>query len=285
MALSKQKGQLSVAGIDGAQIIKLLANRHSKDVFVSECKNGPSWGSNLLKLDAWSLLRTYSPLTTVGYEVKVSRQDFERDQKWTGYLDVCHQFYFVCPAGLIRAIDLPPGIGLIWVSTTGHLHTKHHAERKVPDVEKLNRLLIYVLMARCNIVDSMYDRDQPAPKDRLTVLREAVDDAEKRKELAYFIKGHVQKAVIEAQGLNMQLSIREDNIKRFVEHLQLLGITWNSESSNWYDTQEVDNAISLLKQRIDESTLWKMKALAKQLTETADLLNKYHELKKEGLSA
>jgi hypothetical protein len=99
-----------------------------KDVFITECKNGETWGArDLYKLDAWVLKRTYSPLTTIGYEIKVSRSDFENDQKWTNYIDLCHEFFFVCPGGLIRATDLPSSVGLIWVSSTGNLHIKGYS--------------------------------------------------------------------------------------------------------------------------------------------------------------
>jgi len=69
--------------VTSGDILKLLASKHAGDVLVDECKNGQSWGRNLLKMDAWVLRRTWSPLTTIGYEIKVSRQDFEADQKWT----------------------------------------------------------------------------------------------------------------------------------------------------------------------------------------------------------
>ena len=68
---------LQLNGIKADQVLTLLRNKHSKDVFVSECKNGETWGArDLLKMDAWVLLRSYSPLTTVGYEIKISRRDF-----------------------------------------------------------------------------------------------------------------------------------------------------------------------------------------------------------------
>jgi hypothetical protein len=220
--LKKEKGSVFVGGIDSRQILNALAVQHKDDVFIPECKNGQSWGNDLLKLDAWVLKRTYSPLTTIGYEIKCSRQDFERDQKWTGYLGFCHYFYFVCPAGLIKAADLPPGVGLVWVSASGTLHTKHKATRMSnPDPTEMNKLLIYALMARSKIVANMYSRNEPEV-DHLQGVRECVEKANAKKELAYFIKGHVQERSREISEKEGSILRREERISDFTRRLALL---------------------------------------------------------------
>lgn len=274
-SLIKEKGMLRLNGITGGQILCLLQKKHAKDAIVPECKNGETWGArDLLKLDAWVLLRTYSPLTTIGYEIKCSRQDFEQDQKWTKYLELCHLFYFVCPAGLIRATDLPNQIGIIWASKD-KLHTKRKAERTKPDIEKLNRLLIYVVMARSQIVDNMYEMNNEPPKSQLQLLKEATEKANEKRELAYFVKGHVRDIFTETQKAGQELKYREDAIKRFEEQLKLLGITWDSQNNNWQDTMRVENEINLLKKRINSRTLGNMKQLASQLNETVEMITQY----------
>jgi len=274
-SLIKEKGILRLNGITRGQILWLLQKKHAKDVIVPECKNGETWGArDLLKLDAWVLLRTYSPLTIIGYEIKCSRQDFEQDQKWTNYLGLCHLFYFVCPAGLIRATDLPNQIGIIWASKD-KLHTKRKAERIKPDIEKLNRLLIYVVMARSQIVDNMYQVNNEPPKSQLQLLKEATEKANEKRELAYFIKGHVRDIFTETQKASRELKYREDTIKQFEEQLKLLGITWDSHNNTWQDAMRVKNEIDLLKKRIDSRTLDKMKQLASQLNETVETITKY----------
>lgn len=47
------------------------------------------------------------------YEIKASRADFLRDEKWRAYLPYCTQFSFVAPAGLMQRWELPAGIGLV----------------------------------------------------------------------------------------------------------------------------------------------------------------------------
>lgn len=277
----KEKGIIRLTGITSQQILSLLQARHSNDVIVPECKNGETWGvRDLLKLDAWVLVRTYSPLTTIGYEIKCSRQDFENDQKWTKYLDLCHQFYFVCPAGLIRATDLPSRVGIIWASKE-KLHTKHYAERVEPDWEKLKRLLIYVVMARSKIVDSMYERDTEPPKSHLDFIREAVETAQAKKEMAYFVKGHVRE-LHEALGKKeAALASRESYVKNFESRLARLGIKWDSEKRDWQDSYRVESEIDLLKERLNDRTVGEIRALANTLARLAETIDGYRSGKEE----
>lgn len=274
MAVTKEKGNLRLAGISADHILQLIQARHSGDVVVPQCKNGQTWGKrDLLKMDAWVLCRSYSPLRTIGYEIKVSRQDFERDQKWTGYLDLCHEFYFVCPGGLIRAIDLPQRVGIVWASKE-KLFTKRKAEYVEPDITKLTNLLIYIVMARSQIVANMYDRDATPQPSKLESLRNYIELAEQKKELAYFVKGHVRRIYDEVMSKHRTLQSREGNIANFKAALEKLGIIWNPEGNFWTDNMKVENAIRELKKGINEYTVRDMRNLARSLTTVADSLEK-----------
>jgi hypothetical protein len=226
-------------------------------------------------LDAWVLRHSYSPLTTIGYEIKCSRQDFEQDQKWTGYLDLCHLFYFVCPAGLIRATDLPARVGIIWASKDA-LHVKRKAERVAPDTEKLNRLLIYVVMARSQIVANMYDINKAPQEDRLVSLKRLVEDATARKELAYFIKGHIRAEHERIAKVDREMAGREGNVKRFEEKLASLGIVWDSTANQWTETARVEAEIDHFRKRLDIWTLREMENMGKRLMETSQELQRFH---------
>jgi len=111
-------------------IIDVLASKHTQDLFVPHCKVGPSYGfsnisycacgrihrnSNLLILDAWVMPYSWvKPI--IGYEIKVSRQDFKRDKKWARYLEFCNLFYFVVPWGLIDVKEIPEEAGLVYLT-------------------------------------------------------------------------------------------------------------------------------------------------------------------------
>ncbi|GAG81332.1 unnamed protein product [marine sediment metagenome] len=49
------------------------------------------------------------------FEFKSCRADFLSDKKWKKYLEYCHTFTFVCPQGVIRREEIPPGIGLLYI--------------------------------------------------------------------------------------------------------------------------------------------------------------------------
>lgn len=136
--------------IKAEQVCDLLAARHSKDIFVPECKTGPSMGHKHLRLDAWAMKRSWTNPITYGYEIKVSRSDFVTDDKWNEYLEFCSEFYFVCPLGLIAPDELPPEVGLLYVSKTGsRLFNKKKAQRR--DVTIPEEIFRYILMARVRV--------------------------------------------------------------------------------------------------------------------------------------
>lgn len=270
--IRKEKGSLALTGITSKAILHLLKVRHYQDVFIPECKNGETWGArDLLKLDAWVLCRTYSPLRTIGYEIKVSRSDFEHDTKWEGYLPLCHEFYFVCPAGLIRNHDLPSRVGLVWASKDA-LFTKRRAQRIEPDWDKLTGLLIYALMARSQIVDSMHDRDKEPELSHLELIRQWTEEANTRKELAIFVKGHIQQTYKRIMDLELSFKLREDHIQCFKEALAKLGITWDPETDSWNENMRVREEIQALKKSVDLLDIRQMRTLAESLSKAANEL-------------
>lgn len=132
-------------------IAKLLAQRHSEDIFVSECKDGPSMFGSHSRLDAWVMKKSWTKPLVIGYEIKVSRSDFMRDDKWRSYLDVCNEFYFVAPPKIILPNELPPEAGLLVATTNGaRLLKKNKAQyREVTIPEEVYR---YILFSRSKIV-------------------------------------------------------------------------------------------------------------------------------------
>ncbi len=257
------------------QIKTALATHHSKDVFVDECKNGPTWTTTgLARMDAWVLCRTWSPMTIIGYEIKVSRADFEQDQKWTAYLPLCHAFYFACPAGLIRSTDLPKGVGLKWYSKAGNIHTKLRAERHEPDPEKLNQLLIYVLMCRSKITKEP-QREEP---DHLAAIKEIVETAEKKKELASIVSGHIQMRYVEMMKQVQEARWKEEAAQRFREQLAQIGISWDPEKNSWDRNEQVSRQIQeLRKDLLDRWDLAEISTLGDRLTKFATKMEALQE--------
>jgi len=60
-----------------------------------------------------------------GFEFKLSREDFLNEiktQKFKRYLGYCHNFSFVCPWGLIKKDEVPPKVGLLWITTANEYY-------------------------------------------------------------------------------------------------------------------------------------------------------------------
>ena len=133
-----------------SMLTELLAKKHSKDLFVAQCKTGSTWYQKqgpLHILDVWAMKKSWRNPYTYGYEIKVSRGDFLRDEKWKVYLDYCTDFYFVAPPGVIDPKELPDEAGLlVCTKNVKRLLTKKHApSRRVNIPDSIFR---YILMWR-----------------------------------------------------------------------------------------------------------------------------------------
>lgn len=67
---------------NSSAIVALLAARHVNDVFIPECKDGPTQSGSHLRMDAWAMNKSWAHPCAIGYEVKVTRADFIGDNKW-----------------------------------------------------------------------------------------------------------------------------------------------------------------------------------------------------------
>jgi hypothetical protein len=255
------------------QMKKLIEERHSKDFVVTECKNGQSWGGNFRKLDAWAMLRTWSPWTTIGYEVKVSRNDFLNDNKWTEYLPYCHLFYFVCPPGIISVDELPSDVGLIIGSKNlRKLVTKRKAIRHEPEPDKLIYLMAYILMARTKVTQNMWETN--IESDRCKIIESYLEDAKKRQVLAANVRGHIREVYQQSLDRESQTARLMQQVEAFKRQLLSLGLEWNYESGDWRESSRISTAINELRQNLSSEELQNMKRIGQQLEFLSDNLIK-----------
>lgn len=145
--------------ITARDILKLLAAKHAGEVFVSECKDGPSQMGSFLKMDAWVMDRSWRHPCVSVYEIKVSRSDFLKDAKWHKYLAYCNLFYFVCPPGAIEPNELPSEAGLLVTSVNGtRLFCKKKAARRELVIPE--DVFRYILMCRAGVSEQERDLDR-----------------------------------------------------------------------------------------------------------------------------
>jgi hypothetical protein len=230
-------------------LVVLLESRHCGDVFVPECKMGAA-GSRTL--DGWALLPTWSPLTTIGYEVKVSRSDWTRDQKFEEYRACCHLFFIVAPKGIVDRAELPAGVGLlepIGEGTGQRLVLRVKPVRQEPDSDQLVRLMAHVLMWRKGInVDASLSDERRRRAER---WRGLLAEQKEFRRLGREVKGRIRQEIAAAwqkQDAAEQKAIR---LEAADQVLCELGIT--SIYDVWSARRELTKAINGEQDRLLES--------------------------------
>jgi hypothetical protein len=247
--------------------ISALAVKHAADVFVPECKDGPSAGSSHFRMDAWAMLKSWSNWKSWGYEVKVSRSDYQQDKKWTAYLPYCNEFYFVCPAKMLQPSEVPDPAGLMWVSSTGNriLTKKKAAFRSVVIPEEVYR---YILMSRAKITRHWCDAND-SRESRMDRWREALAANDEGKKIGRLVKGAIaeRQALLECENLKLQARIR--HIQEFKDELEKCGVDV-THLNGWYEGRR--RAKRHLMQAIPSDLVGRLRSLHDEAKRVADAL-------------
>lgn len=184
------------------ELVDLLASRHSKDVFIPECKDGPTHSKRHVRMDAWAMNKSWAHPVVSAYEVKVSRADFLKDNKWPAYLPLCNQFYFVAPGGLIDLSELPAEAGLLTCAGKGsgaRLLTKKKAPHR--DVVIPEEVYRYILMCRVTTTPES-QLDQP---DRVALWRRWLKDKSENQKLGWQVAKRIRQRASEIEAENYRL--------------------------------------------------------------------------------
>lgn len=251
--------------ISSGTIVELLRVKHAKDVFVTECKDGPSQSASHSRLDVWAMKKSWANPLSVGYEIKVSRGDFLQDNKWRSYLPCCNEFSFVAPKGLIKVDELSAECGLIELVGTSRLVTRKRAPyRQIEPPETLYR---YLLMCRAKITREWHDQQQ-SKADR---LREWLACKDENQQLAWEVSNAVKDHVRKVQAKNDELTKRMceyDEVKAFLKEIGL-----DPERLGWRPKWTVEERYKLLTDLVPD----KLRSAIRETRHTLDLLDKEFE--------
>lgn len=260
-----------IKSITAQDIIKLLAQKHAEDVWVPECKNGPSQTQTHLRLDGWAMKKSWSSPLVMGYEVKVSRSDFLNDKKWMGYLPLCNELYFVCPAGVIKETEVPESAGLIHASKNGRtLITKKKAPyREVTIPESLFR---YIIMCRAKIGGQEISESL----DRATIWRQWLEEKAEHRHLGYKVAQGIRETVELTRRENVNLKQKIEEYESVITFLKSIGFT--EPAKEWISPHSVKNKLEQLTQIIPPSLEFAIKNLASQLEKCQNSINASKEL-------
>lgn len=213
--------------------------RHAKDLVVPECKNGPTHTANHLRLDYWVLRRSWVRPAMIGYEVKSSRADWLKDDKWPGYLPLCNELWFIAATpDAVRADELPQDVGLLRLAGSRLITVRRAVYREIePPVD----LLTYVLMCRTRI--DREGRDDATPNvDRWRAwLAEREDRREVGWQVAKKLREKYERDVVAVQRENRELRERSEHATRLRAELEAAGIEWRS----WLSADDVARQVKV----------------------------------------
>ncbi len=250
-------------------VLAALARRHSGDVFVPECNLG-SATQGCRRIDAWAMPKSWAPLRTIGYEIKVSRSDWTVDNKWHEYAEFVHELWIACPAGMIEKYELPDGIGLVWLGKTGKLTAKRKAVRQLK-VSRAIEAMAYVLMSRTIVERPSY----AAPVNPATIedWEEWAKGHEEHRDVMRLVAAKIEAIVGDIRTENAELKSRQSGVDKLRGALSRIGLdpdrttTWNIESR-----------VAQVRGLVNPRTLGDMKSLGRELASMAERLSKLHEV-------
>jgi len=252
--------------IIAGDLVNLLAIKHSKDVFVSECKGGPTWFAEHRRLDAWAMKRSWANAAMYGYEIKISRGDWLHDDKWRTYLKYCNLFYFVVPSKkIITPDEVPPEVGLLVASTNNtRLYTIKKAQHRA--IEPPADLLIYLLMTRTKVTREYECEGKDAAEKWAAWLTERHE----WHDIGINVSIQLHKLLGEAQSAVRLAEEKTAGYELFKQRLAELGHDPKTPVDKWIIRRIIDDLVStgmpkgLTSNRI-ETLSGELRALASQL--------------------
>jgi len=241
-------------------ILNLLLCKHSDQLCVPECKTGSQWTSRQIRqMDLWVMNKSWTKNWTMAYEIKVSRQDFLRDEKWREYLPFCNYFYFAAPPGIIQPEELSAEAGLLIGSKN---LKKLYMKKKAPyrEVEIPERLWRYILMWRVNVIK---DRNNYVPVvDNAIYWREWLAMKKEDRDLGHCVSKNLQQLIRsrinDVEKENQQLihinkmlgNIKEILIKSGIDEKRI-----NNVVHRWHIEQDFKKLLAEVRTGLPENTM------------------------------
>lgn len=267
------KTKRAVVAMTAKQCVEALQGRHSEDLTVPECKDGPTHGAAFCRLDLWVMTRSWKHPTLTGYEVKVSRGDFLGDQKWPGYLPLCNQLYFACPAGLLDPAEIPEQCGLVYcyLNPCRVITKKKAVHRAIAEPTQLFR---YVLMCRSVMKQEWdgIDEDGATARKirRAAEFRDYLDGRGSLRDLGYRVGKKLREAFTQ---LETGLQCENERLKRELSRFEELAV-WLKENKIQINGWDVKRKVEQLATVIDPE-------IANRIEQAAEAINRLHQRVKQ----
>jgi len=222
-------------------IKKALAARHRHDMFFEEVKDGPTQTvRHHAKIDALAMTLSWTNFAIIGYEIKVSRGDFLRDEKWRAYLPMCHQLYFIAPKGVLDPSEVGENCGVMVVGDNGRIRTLRKAPHR--DIELPTNMLLHLMFKhigeyeRCDNKKPRPERLLPNPN--IAAYKAYLEGRAEVKSIGHALSKRIRQEIDGAASQSQRAQMALDRANRSEKELRViydaLGIipgAWNSGSA------------------------------------------------------
>lgn len=182
--------------------------------FITECKTCSTYfpdPQGLLKFDGLAITKSYTKPNIIGYEIKVSRNDFLQDNKWHLYLQYCNEFYFVVPKGLVKKEELPDHVGLIYFNpdTKGLRTVKKALYRQIEEPVGVYKYIIFSRLEEDRI---------PFYNDRAEYCKDYLEDKVVKSAIGQRLGTKLAKDLEDAEKRikSLQSAEKEDYVRMYV---------------------------------------------------------------------
>lgn len=230
---------MSAGAVTASDISQALSSKHCEDVFVPECKDGPTQSSRHQRMDAWVMKRKWRHPLVIGYEIKVSRSDFLGDDKWRGYLTLCNEFYFAAPKGLIQLSELSSEAGLIELVGKSRLVVRKKAPYR--DLAVPEELYRYILMARTRIVPPRHNEG-----GRAKYWRDWIETRAENRRLGHEVSEAIRQHVERVECDNERLKTQNESYDDVREFMKSIGLDSDATAYRWDVERRYKAAQSLI---------------------------------------
>lgn len=228
--------------VKAQEILHALSKRHWEDFFTTEVRDGPSYTQYVI-MDALAIKKSWKNPCFTGYEIKVSRSDFIRDTKWPAYLNMCHEFYFVCPKGMIQPEELPDEVGLLWFNPESKsFYTKRKARYR--KIEITNNMLMCVIMSHLSS-----DR-HPFYSSAREFFEGWLENKRVSSELGYRVRSEMVNRMVKITDENVRLKSKLQMYEEQEKLLEKIADVLIKHGAGWfYKSQMADVVDEMLKQK------------------------------------
>lgn len=206
-------------------VVKALARRHKDDMFFTEVKDGPTQVvHHYHKIDALAIKISWTNYGIIGYEIKVSRSDFLRDEKWRAYLPMCNQLYFAVAPGVCEVSEVPDNCGLVILTSKGGVRTVRKAPwRDIDEPVNMYKYLMFTYINSCWQMDGRRPRyEQLLINDRTQMYQDYLDGKTALKSLGHKVSRKVRDELHELQWKASRLALLEESDNRADKELGLI---------------------------------------------------------------